>query len=338
MKGKYLAVILIVVVAAASAAAYDFIGLNGTSQSTPPQRLVIATTTSTVDTGLLDYLKPRFDNEFHANMTWLYLGTGQAIAVASRGDADILLVHDRVREDAFMKAGNGTHRVTVMYNDFVLIGPQNDPAGIAGQANVTEAFKQIAAQGDAGKAVFVSRGDNSGTNALELRIWSSAKINPKDKPWYIQAGQGMGPTIRISNEKQAYTISDRGTWYKLQSTMNTTLNMRVLVENAKALLNPYGIILLNSTKYPNINSELAEKFFLFMVSDEGQKLIGDYQVGGKQIFYPVFGKPESIGLPSEKSEVQYWTQQLTSNQMKPPSWVQQIMVVAIPSIFTSDKN
>ncbi|MCL4435406.1 MAG: substrate-binding domain-containing protein [Thaumarchaeota archaeon] len=336
MKGKYLVGIIAVIVAAA--AAFAFIGLNGPTQSTPPERLVIATTTSTVDTGLLDYLKPSFDNKFHANMTWLYLGTGQALAVASRGDADILLVHDRVREDAFVKAGNGTHRVTVMYNDFVLIGPQDDPAGVKGMSNVTEAFKLIAAKGEAGKATFVSRGDKSGTNALELRIWSSAKINTKGKPWYVEAGQGMGPTIKISNEKQAYTVSDRGTWIKLKAEMGDNLKMQILVEGDKSLLNPYGIILLNAEKYPNINSKLAEKFFLFMISDEGQGLIANYKVGGNQLFFPIFGKPEQIGLPSEKSEVQYWAQQLTSNQMKPPNWVQQIMAVAIPSLFTGDKN
>ena len=335
MKDKYLAVILLVIVAAAAAFA---LGLSSMAPFAPPERLVIATTTSTVDTGLLDYLKPHFDNEFHANMTWLYLGTGQALAVASRGDADILLVHDRVREDAFVKAGNGTHRVTVMYNDFVIIGPQDDPAGVKGMSNVTEAFKRIAAKGEEGKAVFVSRGDNSGTNALELRIWSSAKITAKGKPWYIEAGQGMGPTVRISNEKKGYTVSDRGTWNKLKSEMGDNMKMQILAEGDKDLLNPYGIILLNTEKYPNINSKLAEMFFLFMISDEGQKLIADFKVGGDQLFFPLFGKPDTIGLPSEKSEVQYWAQQLTSNQMNAPSWVQQIMVVAIPSIFTGDKN
>lgn len=330
-KSVYLIVGLLVVVIGAAAFAIMEPNIIFNTQQTPPERLVIATTTSTVDTGLLDYLKPHFDNEFHANMTWLYLGTGQAVAVASRGDADILLVHDRVREDAFVKSGNGTHRVTVMYNDFVLIGPQDDPAGIKGQTNVTEAFKQIAVKGAEGKAVFISRGDNSGTNALELRVWSSAKVNPKGTPWYVEAGQGMGPTIKISNEKQAYTVSDRGTWLSLKSTMNNTLNMQILVEGDKALLNPYGIILLNPDKYPNINSKLAEKFFLFMISDEGQKLIGDYQVGGKQLFTPLFGKPETIGLPPEKSEVQYWSQQLSSNQMKPPSWVQEIIAISVPA-------
>jgi tungstate transport system substrate-binding protein len=337
MNSKYLTAGIIIVVVVAAAFAY--MNLNTATQPTAPERLVIATTTSTVDTGLLDYLKPYFDNEFHANMTWLYLGTGQALAVASRGDADILLVHDRVREDAFVNAGNGTHRVTLMYNDFVLVGPQDDPAGVKGMSNVTEAFKQIASEGEAGKAVFISRGDKSGTNALELRIWSVANIDPKGQPWYIEAGQGMGPTIRISNEKQAYTVSDRGTWTKLKSTMNDTLNLQILVEGDRSLLNPYGIILLNTEKYPNINSKLAEKFFLFMISDEGQKLIGDFKVNGNQLFFPLFGKPETIGLPSEKTEVQYWTQQLTANQMNPPSWVQQIMAIDIPTpVLTSSKN
>ncbi len=335
MKGKYLITGIVIIVAAS---AFAFMELNVITLPTAPQRLVIATTTSTVDTGLLDYLKPHFDNKFQASLTWLYLGTGQALAVASRGDADILLVHDRVREDAFVKADNGTHRATIMYNDFVLIGPLDDPADVKGLGNVTEAFKRIGAMGEEGKTAFVSRGDKSGTNALELRIWSSAKVDAKGKPWYVESGQGMGPTIRISNEKQAYTVSDRGTWSKLKSETGDNLKMRILVEGDNSLQNPYGIILLNPEKYPNINSKLAEKFFLFMVSDEGQELIGNFKLGGEQLFYPIFGKPETIGLPPETSEVQYWTRQLMSNQMKPPSWVQQILVTAVPTYLTSGRN
>ncbi|MBI2183645.1 MAG: substrate-binding domain-containing protein [Thaumarchaeota archaeon] len=288
---------------------------------TKSERLVIATTTSTVDTGLMDYINPSFERKFNAKMTWLYLGTGQAMAVAARGDADILLVHDRVKEDAFVKSGNGTHRATIMYNDFVVIGPQEDPARAKGLADAMKAFSRIAEAGEEGKAVFISRGDKSGTNALELRLWSNAGINPRGKPWYFEAGQGMGPTIRISNEKQAYSVSDRGTWGKLRSEMKDALRMQLLVEGDKALLNPYGLILLNPEKYPNVNSKLAEKFFLFMISEEGQALVERFEVGGERLFFPVFGKPESISLPSEKEEVQYWVQRLRENGFNPPSWV-----------------
>ncbi|HYA22454.1 MAG TPA: substrate-binding domain-containing protein [Thermoproteota archaeon] len=287
----------------------------------PRALLVIATTTSTVDTGLLDYLKPYFDLKFHANMTWLYLGTGQALAVAARGDADILLVHDRAKENAFVASGNGTHRVTVMYNDFIIVGPSDDPAGIARATSTVDAFQKIAAAAAGGGVTFVSRGDLSGTNSFELRIWSRAGISPKGKSWYFDGAGGMAPTLRVTNEKQAYTVSDRGTWLKLKSTMGDALNLQILYQGDKDLLNPYGLILLNDTRYPNIQSQLAKDFFLFMISDEGQSLIADYTVGGQQLFTPVFGKPETIGLPLETAEIQYWVAQLQANGMKPPSWV-----------------
>jgi len=284
-------------------------------------RLVIATTTSTVDGGLLEYLKPHFDARFGAEMTWLYLGSGQAFAVASRGDADILLVHDREREDAFMVAGNGTHRITVMYNDFVIIGPTTDAAGVRGAADALEAFKKIAEAGESGVARFVSRGDKSGTHTLEMRIWSTLGVEPRKKVWYIEAGQGMSATIRICSEKQAYTLSDRGTWVKLRNSLGEALKLQILYEYDKKLLNPYGLILLNQQKYPNINSELAEKFFLFMISDEGQKLIDSYRVANEQLFFSAFGKAEVIGLPSEQEEVQFWVRRLLESGLEPPSWL-----------------
>jgi len=315
--------------ALAALSAIALLGVYGATRP-QPQRLVIATTTSTVDTGLLDYLKPHFDGQFRAEMTWLYLGTGQAIAVAARGDADILLVHDRAREDAFVRSGNGTHRVTVMYNDFVVIGPTEDSAGIRGLANATLAFQRIAEAGEGGRAVFVSRGDGSGTHALELRVWSKAGISPKGRHWYLEAGQGMGPTLRIANEKLGYMVADRGTWAKLRAEMAADLRLHLLVEGDRMLLNPYGLILLNPQKYPGINSRLAEKFFLFMVSDEGQRLIGDFRVGGEQLFHPVFGRPEAIGLPPEKEEVQYWVGKLSENGLEPPPWLSAVATVPEP--------
>jgi len=281
-------------------------------------RLVIATTTSTVDSGLLDFLKPYFDDRFHADITWLYLGTGQALAVASRGDADVLLVHGRAREDAFVRSGNGTHRVTVMYNDFVVVGPELDEAGVADAPDAADAFNRIATAGESGRSVFVSRGDGSGTNALELRIWSKAGVDPKERAWYLEAGQGMAPTIRIADEKLGYTVSDRATWLKLKSEMEDSLRLAVLYEGAPDLMNPYGLIQLNQTRYPNTNWQLAEKFILFMVSEEGQELIAEFEVGGEQLFFPVFGRTESVGLPPEAQEVQYWIQRLRDNNMNPP--------------------
>jgi len=184
-----------------------------------------------------------------------------------------------------------------------------------------DAFQKIAAAGASGNAAFVSRGDGSGTNAFELRTWSQAGISPKGKSWYFEGGSGMAPTLRTTNEKQAYTISDRGTWIKLQSTMRDTLNLQILYQGDNGLLNPYGLILLNETRYPNIQSQLANDFFLFMISDEGQSLIADYKVNDQQLFKPVFGKPETIGLPLETAEIEYWVAQLEANGMKPPSWV-----------------
>jgi tungstate transport system substrate-binding protein len=298
------AVVIVVAIAGVYAATYR----------APAQRLIIATTTSTVDSGLLDYLKPYFDNKYNANMTWLYLGTGQALAAAANGDADVLLVHDRVREDAFVASGNGTPRVTVMYNDFIIIGPPDDPANIRGE-NATEAMIRIYQAGLNGSAVFVSRGDGSGTNALENRLWTKAGINASGA-WYLSAGSGMAPVIRMANEEAGYTISDRATFLKLQSTMNSTLNLIVLCENDTALLNPYGILLLNSTKYTNIKSDLATDFLLFMVSKQGQSLIGNFTINNQPLFYPVFGEPETIGLPSENATVTYLTNLLKQRGME----------------------
>jgi tungstate transport system substrate-binding protein len=275
----------------------------------PPQRLIIATTTSTVDSGLLDYLKPYFDSQFHANMTWLYLGTGAAIAAASNGNADVLLVHDRASEDKFIASGNGTLRVTVMYNDFIIIGPPNDPANITG-TNATDAMIKIAQAGKNGTAQFVSRGDNSGTNAFEKRLWTAAGVNASGA-WYLSSGSGMAPTIRIANDKGAYTITDRATFLQLKSTMNTTLSLVVLCENPLTMKNPYGVLLINSTMHPNINSDLATDFLLFMISSKGQALIGNYTINGVQVFHPIYGNPQSIGLPSENSTVNYLNNLLT---------------------------
>jgi len=192
-----------------------------------------------------------------------------------------------------------------MYNDFVIIGPQSDPAGVAGD-NATLAMINIASAGDAGNAIFVSRSDSSGTHALEQRLWTSCGITGyTNSSWYWSANSGMAATIRVANEKGGYTISDRGTCLKLQSTMNDTLRLVILCENDSTLLNPYGIILLNSTRYPNIQSDLATDFLLFMISNEGQALIANYTVNGQQLFFLVYGHPEDIGLPSENSTVTY---------------------------------
>jgi tungstate transport system substrate-binding protein len=313
MDKKYAILIAAVAVVVIAAGAYYY---YTTTTPTTPTRLILSTTTSTVDTGLLAYLKSYFDAKFNANLTWLSLGTGAAMTTAARGDADALLVHDRVREDAFVASGNGTMRVTVMYNDFVIIGPSSDPAGIAGE-NATMAMMNIASAGALGDAQFVSRTDGSGTHALEQRMWTSAGITGYvNQSWYWSANSGMAATIRVANEKGAYTITDRGTYLKLKAEMNETLSLFLLCENDTSLLNPYGMILLNSTKYTNINSDLGQKFLLFMISTQGQQLIANYTVNGQKLFFPVYGNPESIGLPSENSTVTYLNGLLSANGMQ----------------------
>ncbi|MCQ5377182.1 MAG: substrate-binding domain-containing protein [Candidatus Methanomethylicia archaeon] len=275
------------------------------SSAVGKNRLVVATTTSTVDSGLLSYLKPYFDSKYNLDLTWLRLGSGQAVEVASRGDADILLVHDRSKEDSFVDAGNGLLRITVMYNDFVLIGPASDPAGAIGQ-NATVAMARIATSNSSNKAVFISRGDNSGTHSLEKRLWSEAGIeNYVGAQWYLSAGAGMADVIRIANEMGGYTIADRATYLALKLTMKENLGLVILCEKDPALLNPYGIVLLNSTRYPNIHYDWALDFLLFLVSDEGQSLISNYTIGGERVFFPIYGRPETIGLPSEEAAVSY---------------------------------
>lgn len=311
MDKKYLILIAAIVVVIIAGGAYYYY-----TTTLPTTRLILSTTTSTVDTGLLAYLKPYFDAKFHANLTWLSLGTGAAMTTAARGDADVLLVHDRVREDAFVASGNGTLRVTVMYNDFIIIGPASDPAGVAGE-NATLAMINIASAGGLGNAQFASRTDGSGTHALEQRLWVKAGITGYvNQSWYWSANSGMAATIRVANEKGAYTISDRGTYLKLKAEMNETLSLVILCENDSALLNPYGIILMNSTRYTNIQSDLAQKFLLFMISSQGQQLIANYTVNGQQLFFPVYGNPESIGLPSENSTVTYLNSLLKANGMQ----------------------
>lgn len=304
----------------------------GIAQQGVSRRLILATTTSAVDTGLLDYVKPFFDRRFGANLTWLSLGTGQAMAVASRGDADIILVHDREREEAFLRSGNGTHRVTIMCGDFIIVGPKEDPAGVRASENASDAFLRIAHGGELGIALFVSRGDGSGTHSLELRLWTWAGISPRGRGWYLETGQGMARTLLVANDPPrtlaieegcAYTLTDRGTWLRLKAEMGNTLRLVNLFEGDRRLLNPYGLILLNPEKYPGIRNDLAEKFFLFMVSREGQELIASFKIGGEQVFQPSFGRTEFLGLPEEGGEVRYWVRRLREASMEPPGWVEE---------------
>lgn len=243
-------------------------------------RLVLATTTSTQDSGLLDYLLPDFEALYNTKVDVIAVGTGQAIQLGKDGNADVLLVHARSQEDAFMEAGDGTRREDVMYNDFVILGPESDPAGIAGMTSVVDAFKKLAET----QSPFISRGDKSGTHTKELAIWTKAEITPEGD-WYISAGQGMGEVITMTNEQQAYTISDRATY--LARTL-TGLDLKILVEKDPSLLNPYGVIAVNPAKGPQINTDLATKFIDWIISVEVQEKIEAFGVAefGDSLFVP----------------------------------------------------
>jgi tungstate transport system substrate-binding protein len=245
-----------------------------------PTDLILATTTSTADSGLLDFILPDFEKQFGAKVKVIAVGTGQAIQLGKDGNADVLLVHARSQEDEFIKNNDGTRREDVMYNDFIIVGPDSDPAKIKGMKTAGEAFKALA---DA-KAKFVSRGDKSGTDTKEKSIWKAISIDPKGD-WYISAGQGMGAVLTMANEQNAYTFSDRAT-YLAQTKKG--LQLKIMVEGGKDLLNPYGVIAVNPAKSPKINSDLATKFIDWIISVPTQTLISTYGVKdfGQQLFIP----------------------------------------------------
>jgi tungstate transport system substrate-binding protein len=244
----------------------------------PATSLILATTTSTADTGLLDYLLPIFDKKYNVKTKPIAVGTGEAIAMGQRGEADVLLVHSRANEDKFMADGFGSVRKDVMYNDFVLIGPAGDPASVKGQGP-SKAFAAIAAA----QAPFVTRGDNSGTHNKEKSVWTKAAVTPAGD-WYVNVGQGMGEAARIANEKQAYILIDRGTYLALKKT----LTLVILLEGQKELLNPYGVIVVNKAKFDKVNEVDAKKFVDWLVTPEVQTMIGEFGVKkyGQALFTP----------------------------------------------------
>lgn len=245
----------------------------------PNQTLILATTTSTKDTGLLDELLPAFTEKTGITVKPVAVGTGEALKMGERGDADVLLVHSRASEDEFMSAGFGKVRKDVMHNDFVLIGPAGDPAGAKGATDAAAAFKAVAGT----QATFVSRGDDSGTHKKELKIWEKAAMEPEGA-WYVSTGQGMAQTIVIANEKQGYTLADRGTYL----VQKDNIDLVILTEKSKDLLNPYGVIAVNPDKFEKVNYDGATAFIDFLTSDEGQRLIGEFgkEKFGQALFVP----------------------------------------------------
>jgi tungstate transport system substrate-binding protein len=243
-----------------------------------PQTLRLATTTSTDDSGLLDAILPVFEEEFNVTVDVIAVGTGQALELGRNGDVDVVLVHDRAREDAFVAEGHGVARFDVMYNDFIIVGPEADPAGIADSATAVEAFTTIAGA----EAPFISRGDDSGTHGREKSIWALAEIEPAGD-WYQSTGQGMGEVLTIANEQQAYTLADRGTYL---SRLGENFELVILVEGDDSLLNPYGVIPVNPEKNDSINGPLAEQFVNWLTSVETQELIAGFTINGEPLFFP----------------------------------------------------
>ncbi len=254
--------------------------LSGTALSA--DELMMATTTSTDNTGLLDYLAPHFEKATGIDLKWTAVGTGKALAMGKNCDVDVLLVHAPPAEKTYVEDGHGVDRTQIMYNDFVIIGPAEDPAGIKGKS-VAGGLEAIKNQ----KATFVSRGDNSGTNKKEILLWETAGLPvPEKESWYIQTGQGMLATIRIAAERGGYTMTDRGTYIKYEADQKGNPPLVILVEGDKTLINQYSVLAVNPERCPDAKYDLAGKFSDWMAGKEAQQLIADFRLLDKQLFTP----------------------------------------------------
>ncbi|MFO1412366.1 MAG: substrate-binding domain-containing protein [Burkholderiales bacterium] len=242
--------------------------------------ITVASTTSTEQSGLFGYLLPIFEKDTGVKVRVVALGTGQALDLARRGDADVVFVHDQPAEEKFLAEGFGVKRFPVMYNDFVIVGPKADPAKVAGDKDVLDALRKIAGS----QSTFVSRGDKSGTHAAELRYWKDAGVDLEAKkgPWYKDTGSGMGPTLNTASAMNGYTLTDRGTWLSFKNRGELV----VLVEGDKRLFNQYGVMLVNPAKHPQVKKELGQQFIDWLVLAKGQAAIAGYRIGGEQLFFP----------------------------------------------------
>jgi len=261
-----------------------FLGL--TSAQPQPKTIILATTTSTQDSGLLDVLIPIFEKKTGYFVKTIAVGSGQAMAMGQKGEADVLLVHSPAAEKKFVAEGYGINRRIIMHNDYIVVGSSEDPAKIKGMKSSSESFKKIAAT----KTLFMSRGDNSGTHVKEKVIWKAAGINPEGQRWYQQTGLGMGQTLNVTAEKKGYTLTDRGTYLALKKN----LGLDILVEGDAILLNIYHVIEVNPTKWPKVNAAGGKAFADFMVSKETQDIIRTFGVDkfGSPLFFPDAGKKE----------------------------------------------
>jgi len=251
---------------------------HGTAQE---KSIVVASTTSTVDSGLFNYLLPIFTQKTGIAVKVLELGTGQALDAGRRGEADVVFVHAKIAELQFVAEGEGIKRFPVMYNDFVLIGPKNDPANIKGMKDVANSFRAIKDK----QAPFVSRGDRSGTHLAELVLWNKdvgIDVEKERAPWYKSVGQGMDETLDVAVADKGYVLSDRATWISFKNKAD----LQILVEDDRRLFNQYGVMLVNPDKHPNVKREFGQAFIDWLVSPEGQRAIAEYKIDGEQLFYP----------------------------------------------------
>jgi tungstate transport system substrate-binding protein len=249
--------------------------------------ITVASTTSTENSGLFTYLLPAFTQATGIEVHVVAVGTGQALAIGQRGDADVVFVHDRPAELKFVEAGYGVGRREVMYNDFIIVGPTGDPAGIAGLTDAVAAFGKIAAV----KATFLSRGDKSGTNEEELRLWAEAGVDVTQSGgnWYRDTGSGMGATLNTAAGIGGYTLADRGTWLSFKNRAD----LKILVEGDKRLFNQYGVMLVNPERHPTVKREWGQAFIDWLTSPAGQQTIAGYKIGGEQLFFPNYRPPGS---------------------------------------------
>ena len=242
--------------------------------------IVVSSTTSTEQSGLFNFLLPTFEKKFGIQVKVVAVGTGQALDIGRRGDADVVFVHDKAAEEKFITEGAGVKRFEVMYNDFVLIGPKSDPAKIGKSKDIVQALKKIQAQ----RADFVSRGDRSGTHAAELRFWKDAEIDVSmnKEAWYKETGSGMGPALNTASAMNAYILADRGTWISFKNRGD----LDILVEGDPKLFNQYGVILVNPEKHPQVKKAEGQQFIDWLISADGQKTIASYKLEGQQLFFP----------------------------------------------------
>jgi len=272
-----------VMVAAAFAAA-----ILTTPVCAQDKSIVVSSTTSTQDSGLFGYILPLFKEKTGIDVKVIAQGTGQALDTGRRGDSDVVFVHAKSAEEKFLAEGEGVKRYPVMYNDFVLIGPKSDPAGIKGMKDVAKALKTIKDK----QADFISRGDRSGTHFAELALWNKdagIDIEKEKGPWYKSIGQGMGAALNTAGASNGYVLSDRGTWLSFKNKGD----LQILVEGDKRLFNQYGVMLVNPAKHPNVKKELGQAFIDWLISPEGQKAIANYKINGEQLFYPNASDPSA---------------------------------------------